>query len=300
MSYLEIKTANIGFGPHGNRTEVLSDINISVKKNEFVAIIGFSGSGKSTLMSLLAGLQIADTGGVFLDGKLITKPGPDRGIMFQNYSLLPWLSVFDNIALAVKQVFRNYSKPEIEEHVVRYLKMVNLLPAREKKPHELSGGMRQRVSLARTLSMQPDVLLLDEPLSALDALTRSNIQDEIMRIWNEDRRTVVMITNDVDEALLMADRIVPLTMGPPATLASEFAVDLPRPRDRTTINENPDYRHLRTEISKFLISMNKEAKALRSSMNVTMPDVQPHDYSEVRRDTFGPIKIYEYTDDERE
>ncbi len=299
MSYLEIREASIGFGTPDNRTEILQNINLSVEKNEFVAIIGFSGSGKSTLMSLLCGLEIADKGGVYLDGKKVTKPGPDRGIMFQNYSLLPWLSVFENIALAVKQVFPKYSKKEIEEHVVRYLKMVSLLPAREKKPDELSGGMRQRVSLARTLAMRPDVLLLDEPLSALDALTRANIQDEIIRIWEEDKRTVVMITNDVDEALLMADRIVPLSLGPPSTLVKPFEVNLPRPRDRTTINENSDYREMRTEISKFLISMNKEAKASRAVSNLTMPDVQPRDYSEVRTQSLGPIKVYQYEDDER-
>lgn len=297
MSYLEIRNANVGFGSVDNRTEVLRDINLSVEKNEFVAVIGFSGSGKSTLMSMLAGLHIPDTGGVFLDGKKVTSPGPHLGVMFQNYSLLPWLSVFENIALAVKQVFKAYSKTELEEHVNHYLKMVSLLPASEKKPHELSGGMRQRVSLARTLAMKPDVLLLDEPLSALDALTRANIQDEIMRIWDEDKRTVVMITNDVDEALLMADRIVPLTMGPEATLSDPFVVNLERPRDRTTINGNVDYRHLRTDISKYLISMNKEAKALRVTSNVEMPDVEPRDYSEVRRKTIGPIKIYQYEDE---
>ncbi|MCH6258291.1 ABC transporter ATP-binding protein [Puniceicoccaceae bacterium K14] len=299
MSYLEIRDACIGFGTVDNRTEVLSNINLSVEENEFVAVIGFSGSGKSTLMSLLAGLQLPDKGGVYLDGKKVTEPGTHLGIMFQNYSLLPWLSVSENIGLAVKQVFPKYSKDELQEHVDHYLKMVSLLPAAEKKPHELSGGMRQRVSLARTLAMKPDVLLLDEPLSALDALTRANIQDEIMRIWNEDKRTVVMITNDVDEALLMADRIVPLTMGPEATLSKPFEVKLDRPRDRTTINNDPDYRSLRTEISKFLISMNKEAKALRVTSNVEMPDVQPRDYSEVRRKAIGPIKIYEYEDDEQ-
>lgn len=294
MSYLEIRNANVGFGPEGNRSEILHNINLSVEKNEFVAVIGFSGSGKSTLMSLLAGLEHADPGGgVFIDGKEVTEPGPERGIMFQNYSLLPWLSVFENIQLAVKQVFPKYSKAELEKHVERYIKMVNLLPAREKKPHELSGGMRQRVSLARTLSMQPDVMLLDEPLSALDALTRANIQDEIIRIWSEDKKTVVMITNDVDEAILMADRIVPLTMGPRATLGEPFEVNLERPRDRTTINENPDYRALRTRISKFLINMNKEAKELRSSNVIEMPEVTPRNFDDAKKSAFGFVKNWE-------
>lgn len=296
MSYLEIRNANVGFGPEGNRAEILHNINLSVEKNEFVAIIGFSGSGKSTLMSLLAGLEQADPGGgVFIDGKQVTEPGPERGIMFQNYSLLAWLSVYENIALAVKQVFPKYSKAELKEHVEHYIKMVNLLPAREKKPHELSGGMRQRVSLARTLAMKPGVMLLDEPLSALDALTRANIQDEITRIWEEDKRTVVMITNDVDEAILMADRIVPLTMGPKATLSEPFEVKLDRPRDRTTINSNPDYRALRTRISKFLISMNKEAKALRVGNELTMPDVEPWNFDDVDRRTFNWVKNWEVT-----
>ena len=287
MSYLEISQASIGFGPEGSRTEILKDINLSVEKNEFVAIIGFSGSGKSTLMSLLSGLEIADTGGVLVNGKEVTEPGPDRGIMFQNYSLLPWLSVFGNIELAVRQAFPKYSKTKVAEHVERYIGMVNLLPARDKKPRELSGGMRQRVSLARTLALQPDILLLDEPLSALDALTRANIQDEIIRIWEEDKRTVVMITNDVDEAVLMADRIIPLTIGPEATLAKEFKVDLERPRDRTTLNSILEYKRIRNEISNFLIDMNQEAKELRADSTLVMPDVQPRDFTIGKRPAIG-------------
>jgi len=281
MSYLEIKNASVGFGPESNRVNILKEINLTVEKNEFVAIIGFSGSGKSTLMSLLAGLVIADTGGVYLSGEKATVPSPERGIMFQNYSLLPWLTVFENVELAVRQVFPKYSKPQTRVHVERYLSMVNLLPAISKKPRELSGGMRQRVSLARTLSMQPEVLLLDEPLSALDALTRSNIQDEIIRIWEEDKRTVVMITNDVDEALFMADRITPLTMGPEATLADAFEVPLARPRDRATLNANPQYRKLRTDIANFLIELNEEAKLVRATTTLKMPDVIPHDFTVV-------------------
>lgn len=290
MSYLEIRNATIGFGPDTNRVNILKNVNLSVEQNEFVAIIGFSGSGKSTLMSLLAGLEVADTGGVFLNGIEVKAPSPDRGIMFQNYSLLPWLSVFENVALAVRQVFPQYSRNQTKAHVERYLGMVNLLPAVDKKPRELSGGMRQRVSLARTLSMQPEVLLLDEPLSALDALTRSNIQDEIIRIWEEDKRTVVMITNDVDEALLMADRIVPLTMGPEATLAEAFDVPLARPRNRATLNTNPQYRKLRTDIANYLIEMNEEAKQLRPTSNLKMPDVIPHDFTVVSTKSLREFK----------
>ncbi|MDP0501515.1 MAG: ABC transporter ATP-binding protein [Verrucomicrobiota bacterium JB022] len=283
MAFLELDNVSLGFGPPNNRTEVLKDVNLQVRENEFVAIIGFSGSGKSTLVSLLAGLQQPEKGQVRMKGKPVTEPGPERGIMFQNYSLLPWLSVYGNIELAVKQVFPKHSKAQRKAHIERYIEMVSLTPATEKKPHELSGGMRQRVSLARTLAMQPEVILLDEPLSALDALTRANLQDEIVRIWEEDRRTVVMITNDVDEALLMADRVVPLTMGPNATLADAFEIDLPRPRDRTLSNSDPAFKHLRTRISQYLIGLNKEAKALRTDQRKEMPDVRPHDFYETRR-----------------
>lgn len=273
MAFLELDNVSIGFGPPSNRTEVLKDVNLSVQENEFVAVIGFSGSGKSTLMSLLCGLQTPDRGAVRMNGNVVKEPGPQRGIMFQNYSLLPWLSVYDNIDLAVKQVFTKYTKAERNAHVEHYIEMVNLTPAANKKPHELSGGMRQRVSLARTLSMQPEILLLDEPLSALDALTRSTLQDEIIRIWEEDKRTVIMITNDVDEAVLMADRIVPLTMGPQATLANEFKVALARPRDRTTLNDSEEYKHLKADITRFMIDLNKEAKELRSDNRKKAPSL---------------------------
>lgn len=218
MSFFELKNVSIGFGPHSNRYEVLKDVNLNIEENEFVAIIGFSGSGKSTLMSVLAGLEQPDQGEVLLKGESVTEPGPDRGIMFQNYSLLPWLSVWQNIEIAVKQVFPDMPKPERKDYIQRYIDLVSLKNSEWKKPTELSGGMRQRLSLARTLAMKPEVLLLDEPLSALDALTRAVLQDEIIRIWEEDKRTVVMITNDVDEAALMADRIIPLTPGPEAYL----------------------------------------------------------------------------------
>lgn len=279
MAYLEMDNVSIGFGPPSNRTEVLKDINLSVEENEFVAVIGFSGSGKSTLMSLLSGLQRPDKGEVRLHGSVIENPGPRLGIMFQNYSLLPWLTVFGNIELAVKQVFPDFSQAQIKEHVERYVEMVSLTPALEKNPHELSGGMRQRVSLARTLAMQPEVLLLDEPLSALDALTRAVLQDEIIRIWEEDKRTVVMITNDVDEATLMADRIIPLTIGPEATLAEPFPVTMERPRDRANLNKNPEFMKLKNSVTRFLVGMNKETKDLKVDSTIKMPDIIPHDFT---------------------
>ena len=279
MAYLEMKDVSIGFGPINNRAEVLSGVNLSVEENEFVAIIGFSGSGKSTLMSLLAGLQKPDRGEVLLKGKRIAEPGPHLGIMFQNYSLLPWLTVFGNIELAVKQVFPRFSKAQIKAHVDRYVAMVGLSHASGKRPSELSGGMRQRVSLARTLAMQPEVLLLDEPLSALDALTRASLQDAIIRIWEEDKRTVVMITNDVDEATIMADRIVPLTIGPAATLSHPFPVTLGRPRDRANLNANPEFKKLKNAVTQFLIGMNKDSKELKMDTDLRMPDIKPIDFS---------------------
>ena len=279
MSFIEINEANVGFGPVSNRTEVLSNINLSVEQNEFVAVIGFSGAGKSTLMNLLAGLQRPDSGSVSVKGKLVKEPGPHLGLMFQNYSLLPWLTVFENIELAVKTVFPKLSKSERRDNIMHYIDMVKLTPAANKNPHELSGGMRQRASLARTLSLKPEVLLLDEPLSALDALTRSELQDQILNIWETDKRTVVMITNDVDEAVLMADRIVPLTIGPEATLAEEFTVKMERPRDRHTLNDHPEFMRLKAEITSFMMGLNKESKAHATSFGTSMPDVKPKDFS---------------------
>ena len=279
MPALTLDSVSVSFGPASSRTHVLKDINLGVEKNEFVAIIGFSGSGKSTLMSVLAGLQTPTSGQALLHGKPMNGPGPDRGLMFQNYSLLPWLSVFDNIKLAVDRVFPQLPKSERTDKIHHYLKMVKLDHAADKKPHELSGGMRQRASLARTLSLDPEVLLLDEPLSALDALTRSEIQDQILNIWETDKRTVVMITNDVDEAVLMADRIIPLTMGPAATLAEEFPVRMERPRDRHTLNDHPEFMRLKAEITRFMLHLNKESKALANHRVIPMPDVRPKDFS---------------------
>ena len=279
MRYFQLQNVHKGYGPLADRYEVLRDINLSIEENEFVAIIGFSGSGKSTLMSLLAGLERPDAGEMTLRGEKVTGPGPGLGIMFQNYSLLPWLSVYQNIEIAVKKVFPAMSKSDRKPYIQHYIDMVTLTGSEWKKPAELSGGMRQRLSLARTMAMKPEVLLLDEPLSALDALTRSVLQDEIIRIWEEDKRTVVMITNDVDEAALMADRIVPLTPGPEATLARSFEVGLAPPRDRTTLNFNPDFKKLRNEVSGFMLDLNQEAKSLRVATNYQLPDIQPADLS---------------------
>ena len=291
MSFLELDNVSIGFGPEGERVNVLQDVNLSVAENEFVAVIGFSGSGKSTLVSLLSGLQAPTSGTVRMAGQKVTKPGPERGVMFQSYSLFPWLTVYGNIEMAVKSVYRDFSKAEVQAHTEKYIEMVHLTPARDKKPHELSGGMRQRVSLARTLSMQPEVLLLDEPLSALDALNRAVLQDEILEIWSREKQTAVLITNDVDEAILMADRIIPLTMGPEATLGEAFPVRLERPRDRRTLNDSKEYQRLKTEITTYLLDLNREAKSLRNKTILQMPDIAPHNFKAPSLNTGGGWKF---------
>ena len=276
MSYLEMKDVNIGFGPTSDRTEVLDNINLSIEENEFLAIVGFSGSGKSTMINLLSGLQSPDSGTVLMDGEMVKNASPDRGVVFQNYSLLPWLTVAGNIELAVKQVFPKMSSKERIAHVEKYVDMVSLTPALWKRPSELSGGMRQRVSVARTLAIQPKVLLMDEPFSALDALTRANLQDELTDIWSREKKTVVFITNDVDEAILMADRIIPLTPGPKATLGPSFKVDLPRPRDRAAMNHDNDFITLRNDINKYLIQLKQDNEKL-SDLNLVCPNIEPID-----------------------
>jgi len=290
-AFLELDNVSVGFGPEGERVNVLQDVNLSVAENEFVAVIGFSGSGKSTLVSLLSGLEPPTAGTVRMGGKEVTRPGPERGVMFQSYSLFPWLSVYGNIEMAVKSVYSSYSKAEVQAHTEKYIEMVHLTPARDKKPHELSGGMRQRVSLARTLSMQPEVLLLDEPLSALDALNRAVLQDEILEIWSREKQTAVLITNDVDEAILMADRIIPLTMGPEATLADAFPVNLERPRDRRNLNDSKEYQRLKTDITTYLLDLNREAKALRKKTILHMPDIAPRNFKAPSNNTGNTWKF---------
>jgi nitrate/nitrite transport system ATP-binding protein len=255
---LELRGVAKSFGSGSRVARVLEGVNLSVGDGEFVAIVGFSGTGKSTLVNLMAGLTLPDAGSVTVRGKPVEGPGPDRGVVFQSYSLMPWLNVRENVALAVDQVFRDRPRAWRAERVAHYVDMVGLGPALAKRPAELSGGMRQRVSVARALAANPDILLLDEPLSALDALTRANLQDEITRIWEQERKTVVLITNDVDEALIMADRIIPLdppANGAGARLGPEFVVNLPRPRDRQAMNHDAGYIRLRKQVTEYLISI---------------------------------------------
>jgi len=253
MPILELNNVSKSYGDGADRTDVLSGIDLTIEEGEFVAIVGFSGSGKTTLINLIAGLAQPDRGEVLLHGKPVTEPGPDRGLVFQSYSLMPWLTVMGNVRLAIDSVNGDLPKAEREELTAKYIEMVGLGPARDRRPAELSGGMRQRVAVARALAMSPEILLLDEPLSALDALTRSKLQDEIETIWSNDKKTVVLITNDVDEAILLADRIIPLNPGPKATLGPDFKVTLPRPRDRGAMNNNPVFKALRAEVTKYLM-----------------------------------------------
>jgi len=258
MPILELRDVCKTYSADGHVTEVLHNVNLSIEEGEFVAIVGFSGSGKTTLISSLAGLIKPDSGEILVRGKQVTGAGHDRGLVFQSYSLFPWLTVRGNILLAVAAVFPKWNKQQQLAHVDKYIDMVSLSHAAERRPAELSGGMRQRVAVARALAMNPEILLLDEPLSALDALTRAKLQDEIESIWEQQRKTVVLVTNDVDEALLLADRIIPLTVAPRATLAKEFKVDLPRPRDRKAVNHDEAYKKLRAEITQYLLDMGAE------------------------------------------
>jgi nitrate/nitrite transport system ATP-binding protein len=253
VAFLELRGVGKGFGKGAARMEVLANIDLQVARGELVAIVGYSGAGKTTLVSMMAGLTAPDHGSIRLAGEPVTGPGADRGVVFQNYSLLPWLTAYENVHLAVDQRFCDWSKEKKREHAEKHLALVNLAPARDKRPSELSGGMRQRVALARALAVDPEVLLMDEPLSALDALTRATLQDEIARIWETSKKTVVLITNDVDEALLLADRIIPLSVGPAATLGPPVAVPIPRPRDRKTMNHDARFKAVRNQVIEYLL-----------------------------------------------
>jgi nitrate/nitrite transport system ATP-binding protein len=249
VSYLQLNSVSKNFPrPNGEALEILRDVDLKVEKSEFVCIVGRSGSGKSTLISLIAGLLEPDRGEIFLEGKAVRGAGPERGIVFQNYSLLPWMSVFENVYLAVDAVAAGISESEKRARTQHYVDLVNLKNSAGKRPRELSGGMRQRVAVARGLAMEPKVLLLDEPFSALDALTRATLQEELARIWTETKKTVVMITNDIDEAILLADAIYPLTSGPGATIGRAIPVDLPHPRDRRQLGREPAVRGLRGDM----------------------------------------------------
>src|SRR5215468_9234809 len=259
MAFLEIRGVSKSFNPNGksrsgSALRVLRDINLAINEREFVCIVGRSGAGKTTLISLIAGLIEADEGEILLEGRPIQGPGHERGIVFQNYSLLPWMTVFENVYLAVDAVGPDFTAKEKRERTDHYIKLVNLSHAAGKRPRELSGGMRQRVAVARGLAMEPKVLLMDEPFSALDALTRATLQEELARIWMETQKTVVMITNDIDEAILLADTIYTLTSTPGATLGPAVRVEAVHPRSRSQLSCQAGYQRARRETVGILVS----------------------------------------------
>lgn len=251
-AFLEISGVSKVFPTPKGVFVALEDVFLKINKGEFVCLLGHSGCGKSTLLNMVAGLSKASQGGVILEGKEVDTPGPDRMIVFQNYSLLPWLSAFDNVHLAVQAAMPDTPEPERTKITQKYIDMVGLGSNAQKRPKELSGGMKQRVSIARALAIRPKVLLLDEPFGALDALTREEMQEEVLKIWEADRTTVLMITHEIDEAILMADKIVMMTNGPAAKIGEIFDVHFPRPRSRTEIMEDPAYYILRNKILEFL------------------------------------------------
>lgn len=277
MAYLELNNIYKTYGQSGNETKVLSNINLKIEEGEFVAIVGFTGSGKTTLVNLINGLIEPTSGEVLFKGEPVNGTSHERGVIFQNYSLLPWLTVGKNVFMAVKEAFPKKSKTELNEIVANYIEMVSLTPAINKRPKELSGGMRQRVAVARALAMKPEMIIMDEPLGALDALTRGNLQDEILNIWGKDKRTALLITNDVDEGIYMADRIIPLRPGPNATLGPEFKIDLERPRDKTEMNDNPNFKKTRNAIIEYLMDIGNERKSETREAFV-LPDLEPKDF----------------------
>jgi nitrate/nitrite transport system ATP-binding protein len=253
--YLNIENVGMVFHKRGGRFEALHDISLTVRQGEFVSLIGHSGCGKSTLLNLVAGLLRPTDGLLLLNNKEIAGPGPERGVVFQNHSLLPWLTAAGNVHLAVERVFgEREPKAQLAARTARALELVGLAPAAAKYPDEISGGMKQRVGIARALAMEPKVLLLDEPFGALDALTRAHLQDELLAIVAKTGSTVVMVTHDVDEAVLLSDRIVMMTNGPAATIGGILAVDLPRPRERLKLATHPRYIECRREVLEFLYS----------------------------------------------
>ncbi len=245
------KVAKVYPTPKGSYT-VLKDVNLHIQEGEFICVIGHSGCGKSTLLNMVSGFSQPSEGEVLLRGKPITKPGPDRMVVFQNYALLPWLTAFENIYLGVHSVYPDKSKADKEAIAREHLALVGLTEAAEKKPTQLSGGMKQRVAIARALATRPEVLILDEPFGALDAITKEELQEELLKIWNEHRCTVLMITHDIDEALFLADRLVMMTNGPAAKIGEVLTIPFARPRDRDRIMEDPEYYKLRNEALDFL------------------------------------------------
>ncbi|MGB1219968.1 MAG: ABC transporter ATP-binding protein [Alcanivoracaceae bacterium] len=267
---LELTRVGIVFDTPKGGFEALRDVDLKISDGEFISLIGHSGCGKSTVLNIIAGLLQATTGGAILQGKEVNEPGPERAVVFQNHSLLPWLSAYENVELAVKQVFRGQkSRAEMREWVEHNLNLVHMAHAMDKRPDEISGGMKQRVGIARALAMEPKVLLMDEPFGALDALTRAHLQDSVMEIHSELNNTVIMITHDVDEAVLLSDRIVMMTNGPSATIGEVLDVDLPRPRDRLALADDVTFNRCRQRVLQFLYEKQRKVQQLPSKQGQT-------------------------------
>ncbi|KZM38624.1 bacitracin ABC transporter ATP-binding protein [Marinomonas sp. SBI22] len=253
QTHLDISQVSMSFPTDKGSFKALDQVSLKIKKGEFVSLIGHSGCGKSTVLNLVAGLYDATEGGIVLDGKEVNGPGPERAVVFQNHSLLPWLTSYQNVELAVKQIFSGKkTKQEMHDWIMHNLELVHMTHAKDKRPDEISGGMKQRVGIARALAMEPSVLLLDEPFGALDALTRAHLQDSLMQIQKQLNNTVIMITHDVDEAVLLSDRIVMMTNGPAATVGEILDIELDRPRDRLALANDPQYTDYRSQVLTFL------------------------------------------------
>lgn len=261
--HLELTGVGIDFPTPKGPFTALQNVNLKVDEGEFVSLIGHSGCGKSTVLNIVAGLHQATSGGVLLDGREVNEPGPERAVVFQNHSLLPWLTTWENVELAVKRVFgKTKSKREMKDWIAHNLELVHMGHAMHKRPGEISGGMKQRVGIARALAMQPRVLLMDEPFGALDALTRAHLQDSLMEIQSRLGNTVIMITHDVDEAVLLSDRIVMMTNGPAASIGEIVDVHLPRPRNRIELASNADYNRLRSRVLTFLYEKQRKIEPI--------------------------------------
>ena len=265
-AYLSLSRVDMSFPGAGGPNPVLKGIDLQVARGEFISLIGHSGCGKSTVLNIVAGLLKATSGGVIVDGREVDAPGPDRAVVFQNHSLLPWLTVYQNVEIAVDKIFRgSRTAAERRDWILHNLAMVNMSHALDRLPSQISGGMKQRVGIARALAMEPKVLLLDEPFGALDALTRAHLQDEVMRIQGELHNTVMMITHDVDEAVLLSDRIVMMTNGPSATIGEILDVELERPRDRLALSDDARYNHYRHEVLSFLHEKQRKVEPMARS-----------------------------------
>ena len=273
--FLNISKIDMQFPTPNGPFTALKDVDLQIDKGEFISLIGHSGCGKSTVLNIVAGLYQATKGGVLLNNKEVNEPGPERAVVFQNHSLLPWLSAYQNVELAVRQVFgKSKSKAEMKDWIEYNLQLVHMDHAMHKRPDEISGGMKQRVGIARALAMQPEVLLMDEPFGALDALTRAHMQDSLMEIQNELNNTVIMITHDVDEAVLLSDRIVMMTNGPEATIGEILDVNLERPRNRLSLAKDTTYNHLRTEVLTFLYEKQRKVESISTKPKVEKEEKQ--------------------------